>query len=125
MVAVFANNQTLVCVQGTDAIVYTDPVSLGDNDRLSAMLNVHSLVSGGGVTTRTLTITAQVSNDGGQNYVASSVVTDTTAAIGIRQVVGTVNGALVRFMFRFGATGGSSGDFAGCCFDLHVNMDHV
>jgi hypothetical protein len=124
-VVVFANNQTLVTVQGAATTVFTDPVPLGDNDRLSAMLDVHSIVKGGMVTTGTLAYVAQVSNDGGQNYVDSTTVLDSTTATGVRQVVGTVNGALLRFKYTFTAAGGNAGDFAGCCFDLHVNMDHV
>jgi hypothetical protein len=124
-VVVFANNQTLVTVQGTPTTIFTDPVPLNGNDRLSAMLDVHSIVKGGTVTTGTLVYLAQISNDGGQNYVDSTTVTDTTTATGVRQIVGTVNGALVRFKFTYTASGGSSGDFSGCCFDLHVNMDHV
>ena len=125
MVVVFANNQTLVTVQGTQTIIYTDPVPLGNNDRLSVMLDTHSIVKGGDITTGTLTYLAQVSNDGGQNYVDSSTVTDQTTTTGVRQIVGTINGALVRFKFTYVASGGTNGAFAGVCFDLHVNMDHV
>ncbi len=124
-VVVFANNQTLVTVQGTPTNIFTDPVSLNGNDRLSAMLDVHSIVKGGAVANGTLAYVAQVSNDGGQNYVDSTTVLDNTTATGVRQIVGTVNGALLRFKFSFTASGGAAGDFAGCCFDLHVNMDHV
>src|SRR5688572_20837089 len=84
-VVVFANNQTLVTVQGTNAVIFTDPVSLNGNDRLSAMLNTHSIVKGGTVTTGTLTYVAQISNDGGQNYVDSTTVLDNTTAAGVRQ----------------------------------------
>ena len=44
---------------------------------------------------------------------------------GVEQVVGAANGALVRFRFQFAVSGGSTGDFGGCCFDLHVNFDHT
>ena len=125
MVVVFANNQTLVTVQGSPTTVYTDPVTLGNNDRLSAILNVHSIVKGGLLTTVTLDYVAQVSNDGGQTYINSTSVTDSVTATGAAQKVGTVNGALVRFKYTLTATGGTNGDFAGCCFDLHVNFDHA
>jgi hypothetical protein len=125
MLIVFANNQTLVAVQGTNVTVFTDPVPLNGNDRLSAMLDTHSVVRANLSGTLTLSYVAQVSNDGGQNYVDSTAVLDSATAAGVRQIVGTVNGALVRFKYTVAITGGSTGDFGGVCFDLHVNMDHV
>ena len=124
-VVVFANNQTLVAVQGTNVNVFTDPVSLNGNDRLSAMLDTHSVVKSNSSSTVTLSHVAQVSNDGGQNYVDSTAVFDSTTAAGVRQIVGTVNGALVRFKFSLAVSGGSTGDVGAACFDLHVNLDHV
>jgi hypothetical protein len=124
MLIAFANNQTLVSVGSTTTTIFTDPVPLGNNDRLTAMLNVHSLVKTGG-TTGTLSYTAQVSNDGGQNYVDSASVVDSVTGTGVEQVVGTVNAALVRFKFSLLLSGGASSDVLACCFDLHVNMDHV
>jgi hypothetical protein len=124
MLIAFADNLTLVAIgTGVATTVYTDPVPLGNNDRLTGMLNVHSLVKTAG--TATLTYTAQVSNDGGQNYVDSTTVTDSTTAVGVLQKVGTINGALVRFKYGFIITGGAAGDVASVCFDLHVNLDHV
>jgi hypothetical protein len=35
--------------------------------------------------------------------------------------VGTVNGAFLRFKLTFGAVGATGA----CCFDLHVQLDHV
>jgi hypothetical protein len=123
MVIRFADNQSLVCVHGTPAIIYTDWVPMGANDRLSAQSNLHSLVKTGSGTP-SLVYLAQVSNDGGQNPVPT-VVTDTLEAVGIDSVVGAANGALVRFKFTLSLTSSSSGDIAAACFDLHVNLDHV
>lgn len=125
MVVAFANNQMLSTVQGTTITVHTDPVPLGNSDRLSAMLNVHAVPKANGVATVTLTYTAQLSNDGGQNYVDSGTVTGSATMAGVTQVVGTVNAALVRFKYTLAITGGAAGEYGGVCFDLHVNFDHV
>jgi hypothetical protein len=124
MVVVFANNQTLVAAQGGALTVFTDPVPLNNNDRLSVMWNIHHIFKSGTGTT-TATYTAQLSNDGGQNWVDSAAVLDSETAAGVYQIVGEVNAALLRFKFGLNVSGGSTGDVGGCCFDLHVNMDHV
>lgn len=125
MVVVFAKNLTLVAIgSGVATTVHSDPVPLGDFDRLSAILNVHSLVKTGG-TSGTLTYTAQVSNDGGQNYLAVAAVEDSSVGTGTTRKTGAANGALLRFKFNLVLAGGTATDVLACCFDLHVNMDHV
>lgn len=124
MVITFAKNQTMVCIGAQAKVIFTDPVPLGNNDRLSAMLNTHIIEKTAG-TTLTLSYTAQVSNDGGQNYVAVAAVADSTTATGVEQVVGAISGALVRFKYMLQNAGASAGDVGTCCFDLHVEMDHA
>jgi len=124
-VVVFANNQTLVAVQGTVINVFTDWVPMGVNDRASAILTVHSLVKSNASTTVTLAYLAQVSNDGGQNPADEPGLTDSVTATGTERIVGAVNGALVRFKYTLTVAGGSTGDVGAVCFDLHVYLDHV
>lgn len=123
MVVVFANNQTLVTTHGNTVTVFTDPVPMGSNDRLAPQSNVHSIVKTGSGTP-TLIYTAQVSNDGGANFLDTSL-TDTLTTAAVDSAVGTVNGALVRFKYAFSIAASSAGDMAAVCFDLHVNFDHV
>ncbi len=120
MVVVFANNQTLFAINTFPSTVYTDPVPMNGYDRLSCILDTEAIgASGGG---GSLVYTAQVSNDGGANWV-DTAVTDTATAVGLRQKLQTANGALVRFKFAFSQTGGAAGDMAAITFDLHVNFD--
>jgi hypothetical protein len=50
MVVGFASNQTLVAIGSPSSVdIYTDPVPLGVNDRLSCMLDIHSLMKSGWV----------------------------------------------------------------------------
>src|SRR5689334_23211768 len=124
MVIAFANNQTLVAIQTTATVVYTDPVPLNGNDRASCISDLHHLYATAG--TPRLKYQGQVSNDGGVNWVDISSCTDTLTAAGVRKIVATVNGALLRFAFTLDwSAGGGATDTAGCCFDLHVNLDHV
>jgi len=125
MVVVFAKNQTLVAIgSGVTTETFTDPVPMGDSDRLAAILNVHSLVKTGG-TTGTLVYRAQVSNDGGQSFAPISAVEDSAAMAGVTRKVGAVHGALLRFQLQLALAGGSGTDVLACCFDLHVEMDHA
>ena len=123
MVVAFANNQTLVLVGTAAILINTDPVPLGNNDRASCIANVHALGQTG-VGAVQLVYTAQVSNDGGQTWI-STTVTDTRTAVGAARVVGAVNGALLRFQFAISNTGGAGGDVSFVTFDLHVNLDHA
>lgn len=125
MVIAFANNQTLVAVQGTPTIVFTDWVPMGGNDRASCQSTIHSIAKSNASTTVTLVYLAQVSNDGGQSFTDESGVTDTLTTAATERVVGAVNGVLVRFKYTLTVAGGSTGDMGAVCFDLHVNFDHV
>ena len=117
MVIAFANNQVIAANSGTSTI-YTDPVPLNDNDRATCHLMVEYIfnASGSGVVYQ-----AQVSNDG-VNWVDASGVTDnsTTVTSTPEAIVGTVNGAFLRFKITFTASG-----IGMCNFDLHVMLDHA
>jgi len=126
MVVVFANNQTMVAMFSIGStVITTDPVPLRGNDRASCILNTHSIFATGG--TPRLTYQAQVSNDGGPNFVDAGGVTDLTTTTGLRRLVATLNGAaLIRFRYTLDwQAGGAGSDIAACCFDLHVDLDHV
>lgn len=125
MVIVFANNQTLVSFGSASVTIYTDPVPLSGNDRLSCFADVHSLNTNSALGTPQLVYTAQLSNDGGQSYVNSTPVTDTLTTTGVTQKVGAVNAALVRFRFVLSNPSGGGTDVSAVCFDLHVRLDHA
>ena len=122
MVVAFANNQTLVLVGTAGTTISTDPVPMGNNDRLSCISNVHSLGQTGGAVQ--VVYTAQVSNDGGQTWI-STTITDTLNVVGGRRFVGLANGALVRFLFVISNPTGGGTDVSFMTFDLHVNMVHA
>ena len=102
MVVVFANNQTLVALGTTAVTVFTDPVPLGNNDRLGCILDIHHIQAQGGAPQ--LLYLAQVSNDGGQNFI-DTAVTDTETAAGVSNVTGEAVGALVRLKYVFSNPG--------------------
>ena len=117
MVIAFANNQVIVTAQSATNTIYTDPVPLNDNDRASCHLLIEYLINAGA---GGVTYLAQVSNDG-TNW-ADTSTTDTTTAVGLRVLVGSINGAFLRFKISYQAGGSGIG---ACCFDLHVMLDHV
>ncbi len=88
----FAKNQVITAEDSSTNSIYTDPVALGENDRGSAMLRVYYLYPSG-----TVTVTAQISNDG-VNWAASALTLNTTAAsANPTQKTEELNGAYVRF----------------------------
>lgn len=123
MVHVFAKNQTLVCFGAVVNTVYSDPVPLGGSDRLSAFANVHSIETNSVLGAPQIVYTAQLSNDGGQNYVDSSSVTATIITAGVSKVVGAVNAALLRFRFTLSNPSAGGTDVSAVCFDLHVDFE--
>ena len=48
MLVVFANNQTMVAAPSTTAIIFTDPVAIGDNNRATGITNIHTIVNATG-----------------------------------------------------------------------------
>ena len=123
MLIAFANNQTLVAIGSTAVVVFTDPVPLDGNDRASAIWNIHAIGQTAG--SAALTYLAQVSNDGGQNWMDASAVTDTASTAGVRQDVGAVNGALLRFKYTLHNATAVGTEVSFATFDLHVNLDHA
>ena len=123
MVQVFAKNQTLVCFGTGPVTVYSDPVPLGESDRLSSISNIHDIDTNSVLGAPQLVYTAQLSNDGGQNYVNSATVTATLLAAGASKVVGAVNAALLRFQFALSNPSAGGTDVSAVCFDLHVDFE--
>jgi hypothetical protein len=124
MVIAFANNQAMTAIQGTDSVIYTDPVPLNGNDRATAFLNVHYIWAS--VTSSNIRYDGEVSADG-VNWVAIGTFTDntsTTTGTTPRRIVGTLSGAaFLRFKFTLSTTGASG--LGGVGFDLHVEIDHA
>lgn len=120
MVIAFSNNQVIITKNPTQAVIYTDPVPLEGNDRATAHLLVESMFN----PAAGLTYVGQVSNDG-TNWVDTSL-TDAAAAVTPtpQALTKTINGAFLRFKYTFDATA-PAGTIGGCCFDLHVNLDHA
>lgn len=117
MLVAFANNQVIVAPTVDSVSIYTDPVPMGDFDRVSAMLNCHYLFPSG-----TVTYEAEVSNDG-TNWAATALTDFATGATPTpRLKVEPVNGGFIRFKFTFANSGAVTG---GVCFDLHVQLDHA
>jgi len=125
MVIAFFNNQTMVATPAAPCVIFTDPVALNGNDRAACMSNVHNIFVTGAGAIR-LVYVGQVSNDGGANFTDVTLCADTLTAAGVRRVVATTVGALLRFKATLEwSAGGAAGDIASCCFDLHVNLDHA
>jgi len=125
MVIVFADNLTLVAFGAQAVTAHTDPAPLGANDRAGLQAMIHAIGKNTGSGTPTLSVTGQVSNDGGQNWIDVAAITDSYTSAGARLTVGAVNGAILRFKYIFNNVGASAGEVASVCFDLHVNLDHV
>jgi hypothetical protein len=123
MVIAFANNQPMTAIEGTDSIIYTDPVPLNGMDRATAFLNVHYIWDT--VTSSTITYVGEVSADGVHWYPVSAFTDNASAPTSAPQrVVGTLAGAaFLRFKFTLNTTGASG--LGGVCFDLHVELDHA
>ena len=115
MIMTFAKCQVVVADTGATSDCFTDPISLGENDRGAAILLIHYIYGGG-----TLTYTAQVSNDGVE-WVDTLLTEGATAAAATPlQEVQDLNGAFLRFKFSLANGGGGQG---GVSFDLHVDLD--
>jgi len=123
MAITFAKNLSLVCIGIGPVVVYTDPIPLGGNDRLSCICNVHYLQSNSAAGVGQVAYTALFSNDGGVTYVASSTVLDTLYAAGVSQIVGPANAAYVRFQFALSNPLAGATDVSSVNLDLHVNAD--
>ena len=121
MVIAFANNQTLVLIGAGTTTVYTDPVPLGNSDRLTAVSNVHAIGATAG--SFAVAVLAQVSNDGGQSWFDTALSQNLTL-VELQQSIEVVNGELIRFRYQLSnGAGGATVSFI--TFDLHVRLDHA
>lgn len=123
MAIAFAKNLSLVCIGIGPVDVYTDPIPLGGNDRLSCICNVHYIQTNSAAGPVQVSYTALFSNDGGVTYVASTAVLDTLYAAGVSQIVGPANAAYLRFQFTLANPMGAATDISCASLDLHVNAD--
>jgi len=121
MQVTFASNQILTS-DGGASVIYTEPLALGNDDRVSGVVNVHYIYGTG----PDLYIKTQVSNDGiywvDQGIDTASapygpIVIEGTGAT--RLPAATVLGAFVRVAMQFNATAGAIG------FDFHATLDHA
>lgn len=116
MVLVLANNLTMVAGPGQVAIVTTDPVPLNGNDRLDAIINIHTIFN---VAAPGLRSALQVSNDG-VTFIPFGGVADSMVAGQIPWQNAGVAWAFVRVVFTLTA---DVGVVAGVTFDCHMNVD--
>ena len=119
---VVAANQTMVADgTGTPVIVTTDPITLGDADRVSVVFNVHSVF--GASMGFTLAFFSEISNDGSSWVQGGGVSFSTSTAPPIPiPANGLVRAAFLRFRFVFTASGTGEG---AACFDMHARIDHA
>lgn len=119
---VVAANQTMVADgTGTPVIVTTDPITLGDADRVSVVFTVHSVF--GASTGFTLAFFSEISNDGTSWVTGGGVSFSTSTAPPIPVPAnGLVRAAFLRFRFEFSASGTGEG---AACFDMHARIDHA
>lgn len=124
MVIPFASNQVLVTTTGTGVTITTDPVSMKGNDRVTAMLLVHSIWHTGTLGTATLTYKTQVSNDG-VHWADDGPSDSATAASSTPvQAIAETLGAFMRMEFELTLPSGEAGDICAVAFDLHALLDH-
>lgn len=121
-VTVFANNQELTMAGPGEAVIYTDPVPLGDSDRATVAFNVHYLwVTGTGTPVADVGYEAQVSIDGVHWVTAFGDSVASGDAPKVSTTTDEVHGAFVRFKLALN----NGFDLAGTCIDLHVKLDHA
>lgn len=110
MTTVFANNQPMTAVGGTDSVIWTDPVPLGDADRATAIFVVHYLwATGGGSPGATLEYVGEVSNDG-VSWLDSDSQGAASGAVPPIPSTESELGAFLRYRFTLHV---DSGDLAG------------
>jgi hypothetical protein len=114
------HNQVMQCQEGTDMTLFSGAVPMNGADYAQCSLMVHSLDKTAG--TLTLTVTAQMSNDGlGYFEVgigdAQTAPTSTPVEIG-----GYARGAYLRFKFNLSLTG-TPGDLGWAAFSLQANLN--
>ena len=114
-IVVPAQDQVMLADGGT-ATIRSDPVEIGENDRLTGIANVHYLTG----TTATIVVRLEASNDrttwfelGG---FGPSIISDGATDLQTQVVVW----AFVRFWLDFSVTAG----LGRTCFDIYCHLDH-
>lgn len=112
----FADNMCLVADFATGpSIVTSDPMPMGDSDRLTCHLNVNAMFNG------VIAYRVEGSNDG-VNF-APTGPTDNSNVLGLKPLAAQVYPvAFIRVVFTL--TAGAPG-VAAAMFDLHVLIDHA
>lgn len=118
MVLVLANNLTMVAGPGMVAIVTTDPIPLNGNDRLDAIIDIHTIFGTPGAGPG-LAWALEVSNNG-QNFIPFGAIGGRNAAGSEPWLNTGVAWAWFRVVFTLTA---DVGVVAGVTFDCHMNVD--
>ena len=116
MVLVLANNLTMVAGPGMAAIVTTDPIPLNGNDRLDAIINIHTIFN---VAVPGLRWALEVSNDG-VTFIPFGGAGDSMVAGQRSWQNSGVAWAWFRVVFTLTA---DVAVVAGVTFDCHMNVD--
>ena len=115
----FAANQLMFAQQAASMTLLTAPHPMGGNDYIEGVWNISSLDMSAG--TVTLTITAQISNDG-VNWIDSSITANqATVPASPVEINGYVRAAFLRFRYEIDVSG-TPGDLCWAAFCLHVNL---
>lgn len=115
MVFVLTNNLTMLAGLGQVALVTTNPVPLNGNDRLDAIIDIHTIFN---VAAPGLRSALQDSNDG-VTFIPFGGVADSMAAGQFPWQNAGVAWAFFRVVFTLTADVG----VVGATFDCHVNVD--
>jgi hypothetical protein len=118
-----ANNLSLMAQDGVLAIIHTDPYALGGMNYGELMVNLEVLDGTGG--TPTVSVDAEVSNDG-QTYIhLVGLSLPGLAALGLAEANANVFAAYIRYQIKLEVIGGAPGNLAWTTLDLHVNFTHT
>ena len=116
MLLVLANNMTMVAGPAQVAMVTTDPIPLNGNDRLDAIINVHTIFN---TTAPGFGFALEVSNDG-QTFSPFGANGDRNAPGAQQWTNAGVAWAFFRVVFTLAA---DAAVVAGVTFDCHMNVD--
>lgn len=120
-IVVVAKDLTMVAADiGAPVVVWTDPIALGDADRVSVVFLVHSVF--GGSTGFTLAFWSEISNDRAHWFQSGVNFSTNSAPVIPVPASGLVRAAFLRFRFELTVTGTGEGS---ACFDLHARLDHA
>ncbi|NDP42772.1 MAG: hypothetical protein GZ089_08670 [Aromatoleum sp.] len=118
MIIAFANNQVMVANNSITTIIYTDPVPMGKNDRLTCHINVEYMFNSAAPG---LKYVGEFSLNG-SDWLPNLSVSDSVNAPVQKSLAPVISpAAFVRFRFEF--TPGAA-VVGAVNFDLHVDLDH-